>query len=231
MFVEQTAKNIKHCGLRDGRDSVHAARTLWSASGEIYFRPAAPDSDCYRDALRVICNAIVIQKIFSAVNPFGNRGQRHGHHFGRVVEQVSTVDKGFVPSVLGDHSDQATLSDPAGRDLRGQVTFPLTRRSNIREYQRHDVAHDFPTLQNLHGWDAQAFLEDFARQPHGTGVRASYVRVVRAVGHIKRRPRCRRNVNRHHHRQVGQMRSPGVGIVEQRNITRPKLECSDCRCH
>ena len=144
---------------------------------------------------------------------------------------MASVGKDFAPSVLRDHSNQATFSDAARGDLRGQVTLTLARRSNVRKNQRHDVTGKLPTIQNLHRRDAQAFLEDFARQAHGTGVRAADVGVMRAIGHIKRRPRCRRSEDGHYHRQVGQVRAPGVGIVEQRNVTRPKLERGDCRSH
>ena len=39
------------------------------------------------------------------------------------------------------------------------------------------------------------------------------------------------SVDGHYHRQVGQVCSPGVRIVEQRDITRPKLECADGGSH
>ncbi len=228
LFIEQATKNIKHGGLCDGRDRVYAARALRRAPSEIHLRAAAPNSDRHRNALWLIRNAIIIQKILGAIDAFGNCGQRGRHHFRRVIEQVPAIGEDFTLSVFRGHPDQAALSDPAGRDLRGQVSFTLARRSNVREDHRHDVANNPATLQDLYRRDTQPLLEDFARQAHGTGVRASNIGVVRTVGDVKHRAGRLGGVDRHHHREVGKVRPSRVRIVEQRDVAGPKPERGDC---
>src|ERR1700687_3122543 len=102
---------------------------------------------------------------------------------------MTAVGKDFAHAIFRGHSDQAALSNPACRDLRGEVSLTLARGSDVRENHRHDVAYDAATLQDLYRRDTQPFLEDLARQAHGTGVRAPHIGGGGASGDGKTRAR------------------------------------------
>src|ERR1700682_910459 len=100
---------------------------------------------------------------------------------------MTAVGKDFAHAIFRGHSEQAALSNPACRDLRGEVSLTLARGSDVRENHRHDVAYDAATLQDLYRRDTQPFLEDLARQAHGTGVGAPPTTAACASGEAKNR--------------------------------------------
>src|ERR1700730_1799090 len=102
---------------------------------------------------------------------------------------MTAVGKDFAHAIFRGHSDQAALSNPACRDLRGEVSLTLARGSDVRENHRHDVAYDAATIAHLSRRDTQPCMEHLARQANATGVRATNIGVVCAIGDVKRRAR------------------------------------------
>ena len=188
MLIQEATENVEDGGLRDSGDGVDAAGALRRASRKIDFRIFAANADVHGDALRRFCHAIVVQKILGAVNSIGNRGDRGGHHPGRVVEEMAAVSDHFPAAVLRDERQQAALADAARGDLGGQIAFAFARSAHVGEKYRHDVARDAAPCHDFYGRDAQAFLKNFARKTHGAGMRASDIGVMRAVGDVKQRP-------------------------------------------
>src|SRR3979490_144013 len=87
------------------------------------------------------------------------------------------------------------------------------------------------TLKDFYGRNAETLLENFAGEAHGTGMGASNIGMVSAVGDVKRGARCMRGVRGQYHRHVGLVCSPGIRIVEQREVPRPKLEFAEGGSH
>ncbi len=139
---------------------------------------------------------------------------------------MAAVSDHFPAPVFRDERHQAALADAARGDLRGQIAFAFARSAHVGEKNRQDVAHDAAAFHDFYGRDAQPFFINFAREAHGAGVRASDIGVVRAIGDVEQRPRRTRREDGHHHRQVGQVRAPGVGVVQQGDVSGAELECA-----
>src|ERR1700678_1135951 len=109
---------------------------------------------------------------------------------------------------------QPALANLAGTNLGRQIAFALRGRAHVEQNQRENLAVDAATADDANGRNTQPFLEDLASRPHRPGKGSSNVSMVRTCGHIEYRPWQLFDKHGKNERDVGQMRSTGVGIVQ-----------------
>src|SRR3954454_13861893 len=98
------------------------------------------------------------------------------------------------------------------RDLRTKIAAALVRVTRVRDEQ----ANDF--VRQKRRRDDRSLLVELSRERgERRGLHASYVRVVRARDRVAQR---RARDERH----VGQMRAPGIGIVEDARLALVEAE-------
>src|SRR5438128_825947 len=108
----------------------------------------------------------------------------------------------------------------ASGDLRAQVTLALSRRADIIQQQRQNIALHYAVGHQLHRRDANAFLIDLFAESHRPGVSSADVGMMGARGDVEIRATCLRPALRtsceywRHQRDIGKMSAPAKGIVE-----------------
>jgi hypothetical protein len=101
-------------------------------------------------------------------------------------------------------------------DLRLEIADAVAGDAHVGEQHRPEVLVDVARLDDAHGREAQAFLDDVVRNGRAAGSRAADIRPMHPARGEADEGAVRENARQQRH--VRQVRSAGVGIVAQHGI-------------
>src|SRR5215467_15932846 len=107
-----------------------------------------------------------------------------GHVFA-VVENSGDVAADFIPSILRHDFEKPALTRAIRPDHCGEVAFAFIGSTDVREHHFPEIIIYLSIGEQLHRWNAKAFLVNLLSKRHRTGRHASDIRVVGATGHIE----------------------------------------------
>ena len=111
--------------------------------------------------------------------------------------------------------------------LRGEVAVSLARRAHVCEHEPEHVVHRRAATRDANGRNDQAFLKQLGRAlRHAAGTHPTHVRVVRSDGgETDDRAAVAYRLD---HREVRQMRTASVGVVQQKDVPLLRKMRHDC---
>ena len=133
--------------------------------------------------------------------------------------------------VLGHQFLDAPLAYPAGTDLRVQIAFALFRRAHIVQDQGKNRFIHHTRLHQMQRRDADSFLINLARGSHGAGKGASHIGVVGAGSGIECHAIDPVDEHGQDQRDVRQVCTAGVRVVQDGDVAFPKVELADRRIY
>ena len=171
---------------------------------------------------RRIAHAVAFQGVGGTpLCPF-QRLEPRAHAAFRIVEE--RINR-FVQRVRTQFGMQRLPPLPTcgtGRPLRAQVPLALLRCPDVGEHQPHHIVLHHTTALNAHRWNDQPFLKQLGGpKRHAPRAHPTNIRMVCAHGGIADNPRrIVRIRNRFNHGEVGQVRAPMRGIIQQEDVAR-----------
>ncbi len=229
VLADQGPDHVVDGRQRDGPDRVDAALPLLRRPREVHLRLVAGHPHRRRDLRGAAAAAVVLHGVAEAVDAVGDPFQHRADGALGVGHELRHAPLQPAAPVAPGQAGEPLPAPGHRRELGAQVPGPLLRRPDVG--QDH-LPHPLPRLarlDQLHGRDHEPLLQELPGQRERAGRRPPDVGVVGPRRHVAHLPAV--GEDRRHHRDVGQVGAPAVGVVEHGHVALAQLEALDARLH
>ena len=217
IIVEQRPHREHGRGARHGGGTVHVARDLWRAAGEVEMQRTVAHRECNLHGNIRIRDAITLQPVDgTTVSSLQRREPRANPAFGIPEQRITRRVELRRAEARGERAP-ACRTCRTRRQLRAEIPATLRWRAHVGENETEQLVVERSGAHEAHRWHDQSLLHELRRAlRHAAGAHAADVGVMCADSGES----AERSVDLHrlHQREIREMRPAVIRIVEQKHI-------------